>query len=139
MLSLPQIEESKKKKIPCSEFLKTTVPVGINMKDWGILINKYGHTTSTRAHKWEERSRERMYMCVYFGWATKRVVEKRDAVFLTPEGRDLLLRYNELRELIFKDFKLSNKEEECIGGNHLLHLYRHDNSETITILINTLS
>ena len=111
MLSLPQLEESKKIKLTCSEFLKTEKSVGINMKEWGVLINEYGHTTSNRPHKWEERSRERMYMCVYFGWATKKVVDNRDSIFLTKKGQNLLMRYNELRELIFKEITLSKKEE----------------------------
>lgn len=111
MLLLPQLKEAQKMKIKCSDFLKKNTPVQINMKDWGILINEFGHTTSNRAHKWEERSRERMYMCVYFGWATKKVFNNRDCLVLTKKGYDLLLKYSILRETILTGTNLDIKQE----------------------------
>ena len=113
ILSLPYFNQSLNKDTTCSNFLSNTrlseLPTP-NMKAWGKLIRKYNHTYSNRKHKWEERARERMYMCIYLGWGTKKVINGRDSFILTRKGKEILIKYNKVRELIAETMKLSEKQ-----------------------------
>jgi hypothetical protein len=113
ILSLPYFNQSLTENTTCSKFLSNTKLAELptpNMKTWGELIRKYNHTYSNRKHKWEERARERMYMCIYFGWGTKKVINGRDSFILTRKGKEILIKYNKVRELISETMNLSEEK-----------------------------